>query len=70
MSVSYGYLGSFQVFSTLMKSDMINPIELAWSGLKNYVRDRNVSFNLSDVRHLTYQWMTSLHRLTVVGYYQ
>jgi hypothetical protein len=47
---------------------MLNPIELAWSGLKNFVRDKNVNFGFSDVRHLAYQWMMSLSRVTAMGY--
>jgi len=47
---------------------MLNAIELAWAGLKNYVRERNVNFSLSDVRRLAYQWMTSLNRATATGY--
>ncbi len=47
---------------------MLNAIELAWAGLKNYVRDNNVNFSLSDVRHLAYQWMMSLNSTTHMGY--
>ncbi len=47
---------------------MHNPIELAWAGLKSYVRDKNVNYSLSDVRRVTYPWMTSLNRVTAVGY--
>ena len=47
---------------------MLNAIELAWAGLKNYVRDKNANFSFSDVRHLAYQWMTSLSRTTAMGY--
>ncbi len=36
--------------------------------MKNYVRDKNVNFSLNDVRHLAYQWMTSLSRTTAMGY--
>jgi hypothetical protein len=39
---------------------MLNPIELAWFGLKNFVRKNNTNFRLSDVRHLTMQWISSL----------
>ena len=39
---------------------MLNPIELAWSSLKNFVRKHNTSFRLSDVRHLAMQWISAL----------
>ncbi len=47
---------------------MLNPTELVWAGLKNYVRDKNISNSLSDVQRLAYRWMTSLNRVTVVDY--
>jgi hypothetical protein len=47
---------------------MLNPIEIAWAELKNYVRDKNVSFSLKDVRQLAHHWMTSLSRETAAGY--
>jgi tetrahydromethanopterin S-methyltransferase subunit H len=55
-------------YSLPVKSCMHNPIELAWAGLKSYVRDKNVNYSLSDVRRVTYPWMTSLNRVTAVGY--
>lgn len=39
---------------------MLNPIELAWSGLKNFVRKNNTDFRLSEVRNLASQWIRSL----------
>ena len=39
---------------------MLNPIELAWSGLKSFVRKNNTNFRLSDVSHLAMQWLSSL----------
>ena len=47
---------------------MLNPIELGWAGLKNYVRDNNVNFSLRDVGHLAYEWMASLNRSIAMGY--
>ncbi len=47
---------------------MLNAIELTWAGLKNYVREKNVKFNLGDVQHLAYQQMTPLSRTTAMGY--
>lgn len=47
---------------------MLNAIELAWAGLKSYVPDKNVNFSFSDMRHLAYQWMTSLSATIAMGY--
>ena len=47
---------------------MFNPIELAWSGLKNYVREHNTNFRLSHIRNLTQTWMTSLDASTAASY--
>ena len=47
---------------------MFNPIELAWAGLKNYVREHNTNFRLSNVRNLTQTWMASLDASTTASY--
>ena len=47
---------------------MFNPIELAWAGLKNYVREHNTNFRLSNVRNLTQTWMASLDASTAASY--
>ncbi|CAF3971526.1 unnamed protein product [Rotaria sp. Silwood1] len=51
-----------------VKQCMLNAIKLAWAGLKNYVRDKNVNFSFNDVRHLAYQWMISWNEVTAMGY--
>ena len=47
---------------------MLNAIELAWAGLKSYVREHNTSFRFGDVRRLTQTWMTALDASTAVSY--
>jgi hypothetical protein len=62
------YLLSKSIFSLPVKHCIFNPIELAWASMKNYVRDNNINFRLSDVRYLAEQWMTSLDAKTATAY--
>jgi hypothetical protein len=43
-------------------------VELAWAGLKQYVRDNNVTFRFSDVQHQAQEWMLNLKTATVMAY--
>jgi hypothetical protein len=56
------------IFSLPVKHCIFNPIELAWASMKNYVRNNNINFRLSDVRYLAEQWMTSLDAKTATAY--
>ena len=47
---------------------MLNPIELAWSGLKNFVRKNNTDFRLSEVRNLASEWICSLTADSATAY--
>jgi hypothetical protein len=43
-----------------IKHCMLNPIELAWSQLKGYVRKNNTSFRLSDITTLSQEYIAAL----------
>jgi hypothetical protein len=47
---------------------MFNPIELAWAGLKSYVREHSTNFRLRDVRNLTQTWIASLDASIAASY--
>ncbi len=51
-----------------IKRCLLNSVELAWAGLKQYVRDNNVNFRLSDVQHLAQEYMLNLKTATVTAY--
>ncbi|CAF1635986.1 unnamed protein product, partial [Didymodactylos carnosus] len=53
-----------------VKHCCLNPIEIAWSNMKNYVRDNNVNFRLSEVETLSSQWMAALDPETSSGFYR
>lgn len=55
-------------FRLPVKHCTLNPIELAWAGMKDYVRKNNASFRLTDVERLASEWMAALDPATAKSY--
>ena len=51
-----------------VKHCLLNPIELARAGFKNFVRRNNTDFRLSEVRNLAFQWIRSLTAGSATAY--
>ncbi|CAF3934653.1 unnamed protein product [Rotaria sp. Silwood1] len=59
---------NIEVVRIPVKHCVLNPIELAWAGLKNYVRKHNVRFSLNDIAQLCNEWLAACGPEYVAGY--
>ncbi|CAF4363310.1 unnamed protein product [Rotaria sp. Silwood2] len=48
----------------------LNPTELSWNNLKQYVRDNNVTFKENDVYNLILNFMGALHAELATSYFE
>ncbi len=51
-----------------MKHCSVNPIELAWAGMKTYIHDNSTNFRLSDVERLASEWTAVLYLSAAPSY--
>jgi len=52
-----------------VKNCVLNPVELAWAGLKKYVLQQNVRFSLNDVAQLCNEWLAACGPENASGYF-
>ncbi|CAF3356711.1 unnamed protein product [Rotaria socialis] len=52
-----------------VKHCSLNPIELAWAGMKAYVHENNTGFRLSDIERLASEWIAALDLPTAKSYF-
>ncbi|CAF4824568.1 unnamed protein product [Rotaria sp. Silwood2] len=50
-----------------IKHCMLNPIEIAWGGMKNFIRDQNTTFKLEEVRTLVSNWLAACDETAATG---
>ncbi len=55
-------------FNLPMRHCTLNPIELVWTNMKTYIRDRNTKFNLAEVSKLAQEWTDNLDAREATSY--
>ncbi|CAF3718439.1 unnamed protein product [Rotaria sp. Silwood1] len=56
--------------TTLHRHSVLSPIELAWSGLKNYIRDNNTNFRLADIHNLALEYLAAVDESLATSYFK
>jgi hypothetical protein len=59
-----------EILRSPVRHSVLNLIELAWAGLKNYIGDKNTNFRLVDVHNLTMEYLAAADRPLSTSYFQ
>ncbi|CAF1541003.1 unnamed protein product [Didymodactylos carnosus] len=70
MSYEVASTYNVEIIQLPVRHCQLNPIELAWAGLKDYVRDKNTRFRIRDVENLTMEWCVALGPEVAGGYFE
>ncbi|CAF1239344.1 unnamed protein product [Rotaria sp. Silwood1] len=53
-----------------VRHSVLSPIELAWSDLKNYIRDNNTNFRLADIHNLALEYLAAVDESLATSYFK